>query len=200
MTYERRVDSTSGAAGALIGLALILLLLVGSAGIYVVIDGRQKAAALQAEAARQAAAAASKQAELARAEQPPANQPGEIRAAVESVLSAQADAWNRGDVDAFTEHYWKSDDLTFSSGGKTTRGWEETVRGYRERYPTKEKMGQLTFDNLEVTPLGKESTLVLGEWKLDRESEPVGGNFSLVFRKIDGQWVIVHDHTSRLAE
>jgi ketosteroid isomerase-like protein len=32
------------------------------------------------------------------------------------------------------------------------------------------------------------------------ESEPASGNFSLVFRKIDGRWVIVHDHTSRAGE
>ena len=193
-------DSTTSAAGALIGLALILLLIVGSAGIYVVLDGRQKAAALQVEVARQAEAAALKQAEFARAEQSPANQTVEIRAAVESVLTTQADAWNRGDVEAFADHYWKSDDLTFSSGGKTTRGWAETVRGYRERYPTNEKMGQLTFGNLEVTPLGDAAALVLGEWKLERDTEPVGGNFSLVFRKFEGRWVIVHDHTSRLEE
>jgi len=31
----------------------------------------------------------------------------------------------------------------------------------------------------------------------ERESEPLSGNFSLVFRKLDGRWVIVHDHTSR---
>jgi ketosteroid isomerase-like protein len=36
--------------------------------------------------------------------------------------------------------------------------------------------------------------------KLDRQSEPVQGNFTLVLRKIDGRWVIVHDHTSRLGE
>jgi len=74
------------------------------------------------------------------------------------------------------------------------------VSGYRERYPTREKMGRLTFGELEITPLGDAAALVLGEWKLDRESEPVSGNFSLVFRKIDGRWVIVHDHTSRLTE
>jgi ketosteroid isomerase-like protein len=120
-----------------------------------------------------------------------------VRAEVESVLREQQEAWNGGDVEAFAEHYWKSDDLTFSSGGKTTRGWEETLRGYRERYPTREKMGRLSFTNLEITPLGESAALVLGEWRLERDSEPVSGNFSLVFRKLDGRWAIVHDHTSR---
>ena len=97
------------------------------------------------------------------------------RGAIETVLRAQQDAWNGGDVRAFMDHY-------------------------RERYPTREKMGRLTLSGLEITPLGDAAALVLGQWKLERQSEPVGGNFTLVLRKIDGRWVIVHDHTSRLAE
>ena len=116
------------------------------------------------------------------------------------MLRAQQEAWNRGDIDAFVEHYWKSDDVTFSSSGKTTRGWEETVRGYRERYPTRTDMGRLTFASLEITPLGDGAALVLGEWRLERDNEPLSGNFSLVFRKLAGRWVIVHDHTSRVVE
>jgi ketosteroid isomerase-like protein len=115
--------------------------------------------------------------------------------ALEDILQKQAAAWNRGDIDGFMEHYWKSENLTFSSGGKTTRGWQTTKDNYKLRYPTRERMGKLTFDQLEAFPLGDSAALLLGHWHLDRTG-PVGGNFSLVFRKIDGAWVIVHDHTS----
>ena len=118
-------------------------------------------------------------------------------AEVAAVLAQQAEAWNRGDIDAFMQHYWKSDELTFSSGGQTTRGWKSTKENYERRYPTREKMGQLTFSQLEVTPLDDSTALVLGRWRLARDESPVGGNFTLVFRKIDGKWVIIHDHTSR---
>jgi len=113
------------------------------------------------------------------------------------VLSRQAEAWNRGDIDGFMEHYWKSEALTFSSGGQTTRGWKSTKENYQRRYPTQEKMGRLTFSELEITTLGENAALVLGHWRLARDESPVGGNFSLVCRKIDGKWVIVHDHTSK---
>jgi beta-aspartyl-peptidase (threonine type) len=146
-------------------------------------------AAPQSRACGQAAAAAKA-----------AGQETAMRSAIEAVFRAQQDAWNGGDVRAFMDHYWKSDDLTFSSGGKTARGWKATLAGYLERYPTREKMGRLTLSGMEITPLGDAAALVLGQWKLDRQSEPVGGNFTLVLRKIDGRWVIVHDHTSRLAE
>jgi uncharacterized protein (TIGR02246 family) len=121
----------------------------------------------------------------------------DIPAAIDAVIKQQAEAWNRGDIDAFMEHYWKSDELTFSSGGQTTRGWKGTKESYQRRYPTREKMGRLSFSRLEVTPLGESAALVLGRWQLKRTDDTVGGNFSLVMRKIDDRWVIIHDHTSK---
>jgi ketosteroid isomerase-like protein len=119
------------------------------------------------------------------------------RSEIETVLSTQAADWNRGDIDAFMEHYWKSDELTFSSRGQTTRGWTGTKENYKRRYPTREQMGQLKFSQLEITSLGDSAALVLGRWQLMREQSPVEGNFTLVFRRIDNNWVIIHDHTSR---
>ncbi len=61
-------------------------------------------------------------------------------------------------------------------------------------------MGKLTFGELEITSLGEHAALVLGRWHLKREVGSLGGNFSLIFRRINRRWVIVHDHTSRLAK
>ena len=91
---------------------------------------------------------------------------------MKSVLTKQAEAWNRGDIDEFMEHYWKSDKLTFSSGGKTTHGWASTKQNYKKRYPTREQMGKLTFNKLEFFPLGEAAALVLGQWELIRK-EPM---------------------------
>ncbi|MCP4246154.1 MAG: nuclear transport factor 2 family protein [bacterium] len=116
-----------------------------------------------------------------------------------NVLNAQADAWNRGDLDTFMAHYWPTEELTFSSGGQTTRGWQATLDSYRRRYPTPERMGRLRFDHLEIHPLPPTAALVLGRWHLDRPPDaggPTGGNFSLIFRRIKERWLIVHDHTS----
>ena len=35
-------------------------------------------------------------------------------------------AWNRGDIPAFMEGYWKSDQLTFVST-RVTKGWQQTL-------------------------------------------------------------------------
>jgi len=115
---------------------------------------------------------------------------------IRELIQQQASDWNAGNIDAFMKVYWKSDQLTFSSGGDVTRGFDATLQRYKERYPTSEKMGKLTFTDLEFLPLGNSAMQVLGVWKLDR-MEPMEGKFTLVFRRFPEGWKIVHDHTSK---
>jgi ketosteroid isomerase-like protein len=201
--------SDSGVVSGALGLILILLLSFGGVATYYVLARQSATIARQAERARAAEALARTQAEIARAAAERAasfdkgisTQEGDpIRSAVESVLRGQEEAWNGGNLEAFMESYWKSDELSFSSGGKTTRGWTETLDRYRERYPTPEEMGRLTLSELEITPLGNSAALVLGQWRLAREREPASGSFSLVLRKFGDRWLIIHDHTSRLID
>jgi len=124
-------------------------------------------------------------------------EPADDAEAMHAILFRQGDAWNRGDIETFMGAYWQSPELTFSSGGETTRGWDETLARYRKRYPDRAAMGKLTFSALETQMLGTDAAFTLGQWKLER-TEPVRGNFTLVWRKIDGSWRIVHDHSSAL--
>jgi ketosteroid isomerase-like protein len=118
--------------------------------------------------------------------------------AIERVLTEQAAAWNRGDLEAFMDGYWRSEDLVFTSGGNVQRGWQTTLDRYVESYGTSpETMGRLTFSDLEIHPLGDGAAWALGRWALEYDSgASPGGIFTLVFREIDGRWLIVHDHTS----
>lgn len=122
-----------------------------------------------------------------------------LTAELKGIVEEQAASWNRGDIPAFMDAYWHSEKLTFSSGGNTTRGWEATRDRYLKNYPDKQSMGSLKFTDLEVQSLGDQAALMLGRWHLTRD-QPVGGNFSLVWQKIDGKWVIVHDHSSKDAD
>jgi len=115
------------------------------------------------------------------------------------ILAVQQNAWNQGDIRQFMAAYWNHEALTFSSGGKTTRGWQATYERYKSKYPDQAAMGQLTFDALETSQIDEQAALTLGNWKLDKD-KPARGNFSLVWKRIDGQWKIVHDHSSLLAE
>lgn len=118
--------------------------------------------------------------------------------AIERVLTEQAAAWNRGDLEAFMDGYWRSPELVFTSGGNVQRGWRTTLERYLASYGTSpETMGRLTFSDLEIHPLGDGAAWALGRWGLEYDGgESPGGIFTLVFQEIDGRWLIVHDHTS----
>lgn len=124
---------------------------------------------------------------------------GDLAMELHGILARQQMAWNRGDIPNFMEAYWNDPGLTFSSGGKTTRGWQATLDRYQTKYPDRATMGTLTFDALETQQLDSHSALTLGNWALERD-KPARGNFSLVWKKIDGTWRIVHDHSSLLAQ
>ena len=115
---------------------------------------------------------------------------------VRRVLEAQEAAWNRGDIVQFMEGYAKSDQTTFVSGENVTRGWQTVMDRYRAKYSDREKMGTLTFSELEITPLAPDAAVVLGRWELKRPNDNPHGHFTLIFRKTADGWRIVQDHTS----
>ena len=115
---------------------------------------------------------------------------------IRQLLEQQVTDWNAGDIDGFMQAYWKSEALTFSSSGQTTRGWQATRDRYRTRYATQEMMGKLSFSELEFQEVGAGGYLVLGRWRLERANDQPHGNFSLVLRRFEEGWRIIHDHTS----
>lgn len=120
------------------------------------------------------------------------------RAAIESVLNRQKDAWNRKDLDAFMAGYWNSPDLTFFSGAHMTSGWQGALERYRKTYQGAGKeMGKLDFYDLRIEPLGADSAFVRGAWHLTMsDGKTPHGLFTLVFHKFPDGWKIIHDHTS----
>ena len=112
------------------------------------------------------------------------------------VLQSQQDAWNRGDIDAFMNGYWHSDQTVFVSGDEVTRGWQKVLDRYKKKYSDRAKMGTLTFSDLEITTLSGDSAAALGSWKLNRANDQPHGRFTLIFRRFPDGWKIVHDHTS----
>ena len=120
----------------------------------------------------------------------------ETEKAIKQVMLDQTAAWNRGDIDAFMRGYWNSDKLVFVSGDNVTRGWQPTLQRYKKSYDTRAKMGTLTFSDLEITELSKDSAVVLGSWSLAREGDNPHGKFTLTFRRFPEGWRIIIDHTS----
>ena len=124
-------------------------------------------------------------------------------AAIRALLDMQVAAWNRGDLEAYMAGYWKSDRLTFFSGGTVIRGWDATLARYRKRYQSagKASMGKLDFTEVEVQVLGPQSVFARGRWHLAMsdgktpDGKQLGGLTTLIFRRLPEGWRIVHDHS-----
>lgn len=113
-----------------------------------------------------------------------------------SVMTAQQDAWNRGDIDAFMDGYIQGEDLRFASGGDITTGWNSTISRYKGRYSDRAAMGTLRFDIIDVTVIDEDDGLIFGKWALSRENDTPNGLFTLHLKKGDNGWKVVSDHTS----
>jgi uncharacterized protein (TIGR02246 family) len=123
-------------------------------------------------------------------------QPANSVAEIQSVLIAQQDAWNHGDIDAFMNGYARSASTVFVSQDEVRRGWDTVRERYREKYSDRTKMGTLSFADIEVTMLSPDAAVVLGRWRLKRENDEPQGRFTLIFIHLPEGWRIVHDHTS----
>ena len=112
------------------------------------------------------------------------------------VMSLQQDAWNKGDIDSFMQGYLKSDELVFSGKSGPVYGWENTKKRYYSSYPNTKIMGKLNFTIKKIRSLSSNSAYLIGEYYLKRSGEDSNGHFTLLWKKIDSNWLIVSDHTS----
>lgn len=116
--------------------------------------------------------------------------------AIRKILSNQIYYWNQGNIDSFMVGYWNNDSLMFIGKSGVTYGYNNTLNNYKRGYSDTAQMGKLVFDILQVKRLSGDHYFVVGKWFLKRSVGDIGGHYTLVFRKIKGQWVIVADHSS----
>ena len=132
------------------------------------------------------------------ADSPKADFSASDREEIMEVLNGQAVDWSNGDMEKFMEGYWKSDSLQFIKRGEIAFGWQQTLDNYKMTYSHSSGtgMGKLQFDILKLNPVSGDAAFLTGKFFLERGERKSNGLFTLVFRKIDGRWVIVYDHTS----
>lgn len=124
-------------------------------------------------------------------------QPDKAVKEVKALLHQQSEDWNKGDLEAFMQGYWKSDKLQFIGSRGVTYGWQQTLDNYKKGYPDKATMGQLSFDLIDVTKQSRNVVSVTGKFMLAREKmDDANGHFLLIVKKIKGKWLIIADHTS----
>lgn len=113
-----------------------------------------------------------------------------------NVLETQRQAWNNFDIDEFMQGYLKSDKLVFSGSNGPIYGWNFVKDRYLSNYSSNELMGYLDFEINDLFLISKKVAILLGKFNIKRDNENLSGYFTLVFKKIKGNWYIVSDHTS----
>ena len=118
-----------------------------------------------------------------------------IKSEIMAVMDQQAKDWSAGDYEAFMTGYYNSEDLRFAHPKGITRGW----KGVMDAYKRGPKKSRLEFSDLDITCLSGDAALVFGRFHNHFEDKTYKtGLFTLLMKRIDGQWKTVHDHSSDL--
>ncbi|WP_031529725.1 YybH family protein [Dyadobacter crusticola] len=114
-----------------------------------------------------------------------------------AILRQQEADWNQGNIKSFMNGYWNSDSLMFVGKAGVTYGYKATYERYMKSYPDKATMGKLKFTFLNFSFPGPGVAFVVGKFHLTRpEKGDLEGHYTLLFKKIQGKWLIICDHTS----
>jgi hypothetical protein len=121
---------------------------------------------------------------------------GVEEADIESLMAAQEKTWNAGDIEGFMQPYWKNDSLLFIGKSGITYGWQTVLDNYKKSYLDANAMGKLHFEIVQKNSLSRDYCQVIGKWTLERNNDRPSGHFTLIWKKIDGEWKIINDHSS----
>ena len=116
--------------------------------------------------------------------------------AICKMLAAQETEWNNGNLDGFMKGYWQNDSLLFIGKNGPKYGYATTLANYKKGYPDTAHMGKFTSTILNMKKLSTAYYFVVGKWYLKRSVGDLSGHYTLLIRKINGEWVIVADHSS----
>ena len=119
------------------------------------------------------------------------------RTGIQAMLDTSAVAWNRGDLEGFLSHYQPGAGTTFIGRNGVVRGVEQIRGVYAARFAPGGVRDSLSFEGLEVDLLAPDVANAIAWYRLSRGDSLVArGPTSLVMRRADGRWRIVHDHSS----
>ena len=114
-----------------------------------------------------------------------------------NTLAQQTVAWNAGDLEKFMDSYWRNDSLLFIGKSGYAYGWQNVLKNYRKNYSDSAALGKLKFDLISVKRLLGLCYSVVGKYHIKQSIfGDEGGSFTLLFKKIKKQWLIVQDHSS----
>jgi len=120
--------------------------------------------------------------------------------AIRSVLWAQREAWNRGDLNGYMAGCWNDERFISVSDDGITRGWLALRNRFEDAFPDPAAMGHIELEILKLEFLGDDAALVMGSVAMALPAAQGIGSFTLIMRFIDHQWRVAHDHSSLTTE
>lgn len=137
---------------------------------------------------------------------PAAAQPApDARAEIEAAMLDSAEGWNRGNLDRFLAIYSDDPATSFTTDKGVARGKAgiraRYIAGYAEQFgeSAAARPLQLSFTFEDFRTIGADHALLIARWKLVTNGDEKGattGMTSLLFRRENGGWRIVADHSS----
>lgn len=121
----------------------------------------------------------------------------QIRNQILASMNQQAKDWTAGNLEGFMAGYHKSPDTRFAHPKGITMGWQTVMDGYSKSV----HKSRLEFSDIDIDVLAPDAAMVFGRFhNYNRDGTYKTGLYTLLMRKFDGRWVIVHDHSSDLPD
>lgn len=129
--------------------------------------------------------------------EPTSSQQAAARTRIMAMMQASARAWTRGDLDGFMDSYEDGSATTYVTATSVVHGRDAIRDRYAPRFVPGAMHDALTFENTEIDLLTPDIANVISYYRLMRgDSTTARGPTSLVMRRRNGQWRIIHDHSS----
>ena len=112
-------------------------------------------------------------------------------------LTRQAEAWNRGDLEAALGAYCNQPTITWVNRSGVSRGFREFAQGMRSDFGKASSMGRMSFELLDSRSLAPEAALTTIRWEIAREGKKVmGGVSTQLWQRCEGKLRVVLEHAS----
>lgn len=123
-----------------------------------------------------------------------------IKNEISTLMEVVVEGLETNDPDKLFRDFWRSDSASFYLNGMAMQGYDEIIGGFSQGMESR-KNTKMTLSSEEIVVLDKNAAMHLAEFTnsmiLTNDSTmTVKGYWSAVFKKINGQWKVVHVHES----
>lgn len=123
--------------------------------------------------------------------------PGRLTGSLETQFLRAAQAWNRGDLDAFMSDYAPGSLPTYVTGGHVVQGFDQIRSHYAPAFEPGARRDSLRFEEFKIRPIADRFALVTARYILYSNGRTsASGPFTVLLEQRPEGWKILHDHSS----